>query len=370
MFGRQRVRKRSRSRCWSPSCRCRRLCSPSAGASRSRQSGPRVPERCPSPAGAARPGAQSSLAAPNLPAQRSGSSSRARGEAGGALCGLATPLILSMDPGSPPSSRGSGGAALPEGDMTEIGSPHPPSAAAAVFVPSPPHQSSTAVPADREPCSGCGGARAVPLPCPSLPACSRGACQASLQHPLTPTWRGGRAQGSCRGAEGRACSWGGLAAWDPSWAMNLGTRGCPAQCLPAWWGVWSLCCPQSWAISSWAPANCPLGWWGRSFPQMCAPISQLCLPGTGQGSPWFWVGAHVAPWLHPGAQAWGSRGSWSALARDTRGAGGPGWGQGAFHPPADGRVPHLPLASLPPADAFAWGLEQAGRGWEYWLERV
>lgn len=147
----------------------------------------------------------------------------------------------------------------------------------------------------------------MPLPCPSLPACSRGACQASLQHPLTPARRGGRAQGSCRGAEGRDCSWGGggSGSLGPLLGNEPGDKGlpCPVSAclvggvLPPKLGHFFLGTSELPSVQS--------GWWRRSFPQMCALISQLCLPGMGQGSPWFWAGARVAPWLHPGAQAWG-----------------------------------------------------------------
>lgn len=152
--------------------------------------------------------------------------------------GWRLPPSCSMDAGS--RSWGSGGAVLPEGDLTGgcWGLP-PPSVAPTVCSFSSPPNPPTAFTADREPCSGC---RACPSPATALSLPARVSrpvsCQESLPHPFDLQPGGVRGHsGPCRGAERQDCSPGGL--WHlgtPPWAMNLGTRGCHAQCQPAWVG--------------------------------------------------------------------------------------------------------------------------------------
>lgn len=193
------------------------------------------------PARGAGKGPSSELISSSQPPRTGGQGAAAgpRGEAGGALCGLAAPLILLAGPGEPfqppgvwgcaPGTRGS--------DRRLLGAPPtPPSAAPTVFVPSPPHQAPHCFPCR-------AGALLWVRGCPSRAAAL--SLPARLQHarnpssiPLISSLQGSEGAGILPRGRGTGLQLGrGL--WQPGtppWTMSLGTRGCHAQCLPAWAG--------------------------------------------------------------------------------------------------------------------------------------
>lgn len=292
------------------------------------------------------------------------------------MCGLAAPSSCSAKPGSRSSSwgcsiarRGSGGAG---------GSPPTQGCTHCVCAFRWPPDSPAAFTAHPEPCSGCRGCPS-PVTALSLPAQVErglpagfvpGILPASLR---SPAWRGERTRGTlARGREPGLQPGGFWHAGTPPWAMNVGTRGCRAQCHPARMGDAKPVLPQSWAISE-ASGNCPLqsGRGGvRSFPQMRPPNPPVVLAWhdrVPQHFGWVLTGV-VAPSLAPGLGLQGlrvcpgrGRSGCCYLRMEMR------WHLRSWQISGCPPAPCAPSLHMP----LRGGCRQALRGgWERWLERV
>lgn len=104
---------------------------------------------------------------------------------------------------------------------------------------------------------------------------------------------------------------------------------------------------------------------GDPFPRCVPQILQLCLPGTGQGAPSFWVGAHGTFACTTGSRVRGPGAPNLPWQGTLRVLVSQGEDKVAFCLPAGRRVPHSPVCpcpACPPHMPLRGGWRQAVRG--------